>query len=98
MSVVLIAFTTINTNESEALQAYIEGATPLVEAAGGKVIARYQAQKTIIGDSCPQFVSILEYPSTAAIEELFASEAYAKLKQFKDKAFTSYEIGIYEVI
>jgi uncharacterized protein (DUF1330 family) len=98
MSVMMIAFTTVNPAEPEALQAYIDGTTPLIAAAGGKLISRYQHQKAIAGSPGAQFVSIMAYPAAEAIEKLFASEAYKKLEPFKDKAFTAYRISIYEAI
>jgi uncharacterized protein (DUF1330 family) len=104
MSVMLIAFTTINPAEPEALQAYVEGTTPLIAAAGGKLISRFSYQESAIESTsesatpCPQFVSILEYPTAAAIKELFASEAYAKLKPCQEKAFTTYNICIYDSV
>ncbi|AFY72088.1 protein of unknown function DUF1330 (plasmid) [Thalassoporum mexicanum PCC 7367] len=98
MTATMIAFTTLNPEESEALQAYVEGTTPLMEAAGGKFVSRYSHQEAVIGTAGVQFVTIVEYPSATAIKELFASEAYQNLQPFKDKAFTEYNICIYEAV
>jgi len=96
MSTIMIAMTTINPNETDALNAYVEGVMPLVTAADGQMLSRYEHKETLIGSEGSQFVMIVEYPSAEAITRLFDSTDYKKLTAVRDKAFTAYNISIYE--
>lgn len=86
--------TTLNANEPEALEEYLAVAGPLTEAAGAKLLERYETKKVIHGASIPQYVMILEYPNIEVIEVLFASDEYKSIIKARDKAFTSYQVAI----
>jgi len=96
MSAIMIAMTTINPNETDALNAYVEGVMPLITAADGQMLSRYEHKETLIGPESSQYVMIVEYPSAEAITTLFESADYKKLTAVRDTAFTSYNISIYE--
>jgi len=96
MSAIMIAMTTINPNETDALNAYVEGVMPLITAADGRMLNRYERKETLVGPESSQFVMIVEYPSAEVIKRLFDSTDYKNLTAVRDKAFTSYNISIYE--
>lgn len=94
MTVKVIAITTVNPREPEALQEYLSRVAPLIESVGAKMLERYETQRTIVGNSMPQFVTLMEYPDEYAVEKVFGSDEYAGLKEVRHKAFTHYQIAL----
>ena len=98
MTAFMIATTTINSENPHSLQVYVEGTLPLIEAAGGRLVSRYGHKETVFGSAGSEFVVIVEYPSGEAIRKLFQSTAYKQLIPARDKAFSAYDVSIYEVL
>ncbi|HEY2768832.1 MAG TPA: DUF1330 domain-containing protein [Solirubrobacteraceae bacterium] len=56
---------------------YVAQVTPLVEARGGRFLARTPKVQKIEGERpAPQVVLIIQWPSRAVAEEFYASEEY----------------------
>lgn len=49
---------------------------PFMDQAGATLVSRYQVAETLPGHDLPQFVSIIGYPSAAAIRMVF-DEAFS---------------------
>ncbi len=94
MSATMIALSTVNANEPEALKAYSEAAGPLIKAAGGVPVARYKFSEAVVGASFPQIVFAVEFPTVESIRNLFESDAYKHLVPLREKAFSAFSVCI----
>ncbi|WP_390911558.1 DUF1330 domain-containing protein [Pseudosulfitobacter sp. SM2401] len=94
MTVRVCALTTVNPNETEALSAYMATTTPLLEKAKAKIVVTYAVARTIVGDTVPSTVTIVEYPTIEDLESVFDSAEYGLLKEIRARAFLSYQISI----
>lgn len=94
MSIKLIALTSVNPDEEDALLHYLSVVGPLMTAAGAELIERIELGKAIVGSDMPQFMTIMEYPSEEAINRVFLSAEYQGLKSIRQKAFSHYQISI----
>lgn len=96
MPVKVIAFTTVNPNEPEALAAYLGTTGPLLDGAGARIVERYEVVETVMGEPMPRAVTIVEYPSREAIDQVFQSSEYLWLGDIRRRAFAHYQISIIE--
>jgi uncharacterized protein (DUF1330 family) len=55
---------------------------------------KYEINETLIGTSKLSYVAIMEFPNEASIHQLFASEEYRKIMNFRDQAFIKVEAFI----
>jgi uncharacterized protein (DUF1330 family) len=56
---------------------YVRSVTPLVEARGGRFLARTPRVRRVEGERpTPQVMLIIQWPSKAVAEEFYASEEY----------------------
>jgi len=90
----VLAMTTLNPDEPEAIETYLSITGPLLEKVGAKVISQREILVTLAGEDAPQYVTLIEYPDRNAIEQVFESEAYEMLKPIRDKAFKQYKVCI----
>ena len=93
MTVRIIAQTTLNTDEPEALDQYLSIAGPLVEKAGGVILNQFEVGESIVGETSVQYISIIEYPDQKAVDSVFQSEEYSALTDVRKKAFLTYRIN-----
>lgn len=94
MTVLVLALTTVNQNETEALVAYLGVTGPLLEKAGARIIQRYEVVETVIGEPTAKYVTLVEYPNREAVISLFESTEYSTIKAIRERAFDHYEIRI----
>ena len=94
MTKIVLAMTSAKADGSEALEKYLSVVTPLMEAAGARLISRYEASENLSGSEPPQYVSIVEYPNDDAIRMVFDHPEYCSLKQVKDLAFSRYDVCV----
>lgn len=94
MTKTVLAMTSIKADGSEALEKYVSVVTPLMEAAGAKLINRYEVLENLSGSEIPHYVSIIEYPNDQAIRMVFEHPDYHLLKQVKDMAFSRYDVCV----
>lgn len=94
MSVLVLAFTTVNPNQPEALAAYLATTGPLLEEAQAEIIQRYQIDEEVIGSCAAKFVTMVRYPSRAAVDLVFQNAEYRALREIREQAFLDYQINI----
>ena len=49
---------------------------PLIKAAEGTVLCRGVFREAIVGDDCPEFIAVMQFPDAVRIHEMFDSAAY----------------------
>lgn len=94
MSILVFALTTVNTDDLEALGMYLGITKPLLESAGAEIIQGYEISETLIGPDLADMVTIVRYPDRDAIDRVFQSSEYQSLKNIRERAFLSYQIGV----
>ena len=88
----VVASLTINPEEPQALQAYMDGAMALIEKAGGKVVQTINLGDAIVGDPPSELLMLVDYPSYDAVDYVFRSKAYRDIIPHRNKAFLKYNI------
>ena len=94
MSLTVLAMTTLRPGGEAALQSYLDVVTPLMEAAGARLISRHVVSRVLAGDSPARFVSLVAYPSEAALGQVFDSPQYLALDRVKAEAFSQYQVSV----
>lgn len=92
MPVTVVALTTIDEDNLEALSTYIGTTGPLLEQANARIVGRYAVGKTIVGVPNASTVTIVEYPDQAAVDSVFESAEYGWLHEVRAKAFKHYQV------
>ncbi len=72
--------------DEDAWARYREVAGPLMEAAGGKFIVRSEKVTPLEGSWDPAGISVVEFPSYAAAEKFYRSEAYRASLPLREQA------------
>jgi uncharacterized protein (DUF1330 family) len=68
---------------------YVENVTPLVEARGGRYLARTQQVEKLEGERpAPQVFLIIEWPSKADAEAFYESEEYRPYREARKSGAT----------
>ena len=96
MKVRVIALVTINEDQPLALAKYLEITEPVLERVGAKIVARYKIEEEVVGDKPAETIIVVDYPSRAAIDEVFTSNEYKQAVPFRDTAFSTYSIHVVE--
>lgn len=65
-------------------QEYMKGVKPVIEAAGGKYLARGGHHKVYEGDWQPRRIVLFEFPSVADFESFYNGPAYLALRPLRD--------------
>jgi uncharacterized protein (DUF1330 family) len=86
MTMTMITIANFAEDGAEALQAYVKGVLPLLEAAGAKV-QRYGGGETLVGSDRFDLVAVMEFPSEAAMKQFLSSDAYTAMEPYREKAF-----------
>ena len=84
MSVVFIV--AIDVTDFAAYQEYLVGARPLVEAAGGKYLAKTGEIVVLEGDFVPNRLAIIEWPSAEQADAFYNSAEYAPMKAIRQRS------------
>jgi uncharacterized protein (DUF1330 family) len=89
MSSLLITIGKLNPDGSEALKRYAAGVIPLIEAAGGVVLARGNPKESIVGNSNgrPDLVAVMRFADDDSIRSFLSSEAYLANVPHRNLAF-----------
>lgn len=74
----------VNIRDMQEFSKFMAGAKPLVEAHGGRYLARGGDFKVYEGDWQPDRIVLFEFPSVAAFEDLYNSKAYREIKAIRD--------------
>ena len=83
----------VEVTDPEGLMRYGAAAAPLVEAAGGRYLARGGATTRIEGTFVPAGSGLLECPSKAAWDSFYNSAAYQSLKVLRQSSTRSTLVG-----
>ncbi|MFS4580679.1 DUF1330 domain-containing protein [Phaeobacter sp. C3_T13_0] len=94
MTKTVLAMTSMKVGGSKALEQYLFIVGGLMEAAGARLISRYEVTETLCGSEPPHYVSIIEYPNDQAIRMVFDHPDYRSLEQVKDLAFSRYDVCV----
>jgi uncharacterized protein (DUF1330 family) len=92
--VMVLAFVTIVEDAPDALAAYFKVTDPLLQRAGARIVKRFSISDVVVGCAPVQTLVMVEYPSRAAVEQVFSSPEYAAVAEIRDRAFASYAITI----
>ncbi len=90
----LIVIASINTSEMNSFNTYIEGLTKCYNKAGAKTEAQYAIESTYLGESTPDFVSVISFNDQDAFNSVYDSDDYKKLIVAREKAFQTVEVYI----
>ena len=77
---------TIQVKNPEKLQEYVSQVPMTMQPFGAKMLARGKVQKMLNGALTHQIEAVFEFPSTEAIENWFASDAYQALIPIREEA------------
>ena len=80
-----------NPDEMASVQAYLQGVMPLLTGAGGQLVKRLKVGEVVNGRRAGM-VLVMDFDSSAAVTELFASDDYAALVPVRDKGFSEMNI------
>ncbi len=94
MTVKVVALTSVNEDNIDALNTYIGVTTPLLEQVGARIVETYQTEKPVVGAVLPQTVTVVEYPDLDAVHRVFDGAEYTGLRHIREQAFTHYQISI----
>ena len=83
----------VEVTDPEGLMRYATAVTPLVEAAGGRYLARGGDTQGIEGALVPSGSGLLEFPSKAAWDTFYGSPAYQPLKALRQRSTRSTLVG-----
>lgn len=94
MPIRVVALVTINPDEAQALQRYMDVTTPLLEEVGARIVQQAQVQNVVVGDEIAERLMVVEYPDLDALDKVFKSAAYKSVIPSRDKAFKTYNVSI----
>lgn len=84
----------LDIKDAERFKQYQVAVRPMIEAAGGKYIARGGSLTTYEGDLPIHRLTLLQWPSKEVHDAFFNSEAYRPLKELRIATTTSCIIGV----
>ncbi|GGO81566.1 hypothetical protein GCM10011348_20840 [Marinobacterium nitratireducens] len=67
---------------------------PVLEAAGGKYLARGGEHKVIEGDWEPRRIVLFEFPSMEAADQFYYSDVYQGLKSIRDECSSGRVVAV----
>ena len=85
-----------NKENMQAMQSYLEQAGPFAPKYGGVFVSRYKTLKHLAGENGAELMSIIEFPDSQSIENMFNDEDYKKLIDIREKGFTKLNMRICE--
>ena len=94
MTVTVFAMLTVNDDNPQALAKYFEITGPLLEAAGARILQRFEIHDVIVGETPAKSVVIVEYPDMEALKSVFESTEYKAITEIRDAAFLTYQVSV----
>ena len=94
MPVTVLALLTVCDENPAALAAYFQGALPLLERVGARIVKRFEINEVVVGHRPARTLMLVEYPDRAAVDAVFGSEEYRRLIPIRDQAFTNYSVTV----
>lgn len=90
----LIINAIVNKENIEELQSYLGKIMPVFAKHGGKPLAKYKTIDQLIGESSPEMIAIIEFPSADVIKQLIKEDDFTALANSRAKAFTKLNLMI----
>jgi uncharacterized protein (DUF1330 family) len=84
-----------NGDEMAAVQEYLQGVMPVLQAAGGTLVKRLKVNRVIKGDPSGMAM-VMDFDSVDSITEVFESAEYAALVPVRDRGFLDMTILVTE--
>ena len=85
MTVLNVAFAEIK--DADKMQAYIEGAAPLMKEYGAEVVARGRYLKSLLGDDKGKHIlGVFRFPDMGTAEAFYSCDRYLALVELRDAA------------
>ncbi|NVK44397.1 MAG: DUF1330 domain-containing protein [Oceanospirillaceae bacterium] len=78
----------------ERYQDFMAQVKPVLEAAGGRYLARGGAHKVYEGDWNPRRIVLFEFPSMDLLEEFYFSDVYQGLKSIRDECSSGRVVAV----
>ena len=75
-------------------QEYMARIKPVIEAAGGRYLARGGTHTVIEGDWKPTRLVLFEFPSLVAAQSFYVSPEYQSLKALRQEASSANVVGV----
>ena len=75
-------------------QEYMTKIKPVIEAAGGRYLARGGTHTVIEGDWKPTRLVVFEFPSLVAAQSFYVSPEYQSLKALRQEASSANVVGV----
>lgn len=87
MTAIMITVGKLTENGAESLEHYAQGVIPLLEAAGVRILGRYQGLEPLVGEDLFDLVSVMEFPDERAMSTFLSSAAYQAMVPHRNQAF-----------
>ena len=88
----LVVTSTANPNDLESMRRYVESVVPLLLDLGGTVVKRSRIDEIYHGESCGQYLLIMDFPDKEELRAFFDGSEYQQLIPFRDKGFQEIDI------
>ena len=79
---------TVKIEDESAVKNYRKLAEASIDEFGGKYLVRGADAEVVEGEQTDRKIVLVEFPSIEKAQQWYASSAYAKALQFRDKALT----------
>lgn len=91
--ITLIVKATINAEEMESFNAYIERLTQLFEKVKAEPIGHFPIKETFVGNEQPTFIAIYRFESKEALNAVYGTDEYKnKMLPLRNKGFKNLEV------
>jgi uncharacterized protein (DUF1330 family) len=87
MPAIMTTMGTLASEGGDALARYASVVIPLIEAAGGTVLARGTFRESLVGDDAPQFIAVMRFPNAESVHAMMSSAAYRAAIPDRELAF-----------
>jgi len=96
MCVQVMALLTVNEDAPDSLAEYFRVTQPLLDKASARIVQRFAINEVVVGRRPARMLVLVEYPTLEALDLVFGSPEYERVKPVRDRAFLSYHIAVVE--
>ena len=93
---IFIATAQVNKSKMDDLKSYLEQIGPVTEKFGGQPVAKYKTSQQIAGEQSPELISVTEFPSADAINQMVNSNEFKALAELRESVFSKLNLMICE--
>ena len=94
MAVTVIEFNSVDDDQAFALSKHLDVMESLLAAVSAKTVSRYSLDEDVVGMRPARTMVVMEFPSRAAIDQVFNSHEYAEAKPYRDLAFLGHSVHV----